>query len=165
MSQVKRILVPHDYGDTSSAAADYAASLARVFGADVWFLHVEELAPFNDYLGSALELDGAASKEVRDKVHGDSAVAPAGTPARYFVRSGPPAAEIARFAGENAVDLIVMGTHGRGGVAHMVLGSVAERVVRTAPCPVLTVRRPVPAVNASESIPAGVIEKVPEASL
>jgi hypothetical protein len=58
-----------------------------------------------------------------------------------------------------------MGTHGRGGVAHMVLGSVAERVVRTAPCPVLTVRRPVPAVNASESIPAGVIEKVPEASL
>jgi nucleotide-binding universal stress UspA family protein len=60
----------------------------------------------------------------------------------FEFRSGAPAAEIAKYAREIDVDLIVMGTHGRGAVAHLVLGSVAEIVVRTAPCPVLTVRNP-----------------------
>ncbi len=60
---------------------------------------------------------------------------------QFFVRAGTPAAEIVRFASEHDTDLIVMGTHGRGLVGHMVMGSVAEKVVRTAPCPVLTVRR------------------------
>jgi nucleotide-binding universal stress UspA family protein len=58
------------------------------------------------------------------------------------VRSGSPAAEIIRYAEDRSIDLIVMGTHGRGIVAHAVMGSVAEKVVRTAPCPVLTVREP-----------------------
>ena len=53
-----------------------------------------------------------------------------------------PYAEILLYAGEHDIDLIVMGTHGRGAVAHLIMGSVAERVVRTAPCPVLTVRHP-----------------------
>jgi len=55
---------------------------------------------------------------------------------------GEPHREIVRFADERGIDLIVMGTHGRGGMAHLLLGSVAEQVVRTAPCPVLTVRHP-----------------------
>jgi nucleotide-binding universal stress UspA family protein len=58
------------------------------------------------------------------------------------VRQGPPFLEIVRYAQEANIDLIVLGTHGRGGLAHMLLGSVAEKVVRKAPCPVLTVRHP-----------------------
>jgi nucleotide-binding universal stress UspA family protein len=60
----------------------------------------------------------------------------------FELRSGFAAAEIVRYAKEQNIDLIVMGTHGRGFVAHAVMGSVAEKVVRTAPCPVLTVRNP-----------------------
>ena len=55
-------------------------------------------------------------------------------------RTGPPFVEIIRYAKEHDVDLLIMGTHGRGGLAHMLLGSVAEKVVRKSPCPVLTVR-------------------------
>jgi nucleotide-binding universal stress UspA family protein len=151
MTQVKCILVPHDYGETSAAAAEYAMGLARVFGADVWFLHVADLPPFNDYLGAELGVDGAATNDVREHIHGGGSSAGA-TGTRYFVRSGLPAPEITRFAHENPVDLIVMGTHGRAGVAHMVLGSVAERVVRTAPCPVLTVRRAVSPIAVSARV-------------
>jgi nucleotide-binding universal stress UspA family protein len=159
MTHVKCILVPHDYGETSAAAADYAIMLARKFGAGVCFLHVGELPPFNDYLGSELELDGVAADDVRNRVQGGGAARADGDrDIRYFARSGSPATEITRFADENAVDLIVMGTHGRSGVAHMVLGSVAEKVVRTAPCPVLTVRRPVPAVEAAEYMSARAVE-------
>jgi len=60
----------------------------------------------------------------------------------FAVRPGAPAAEVVRYAQEAEIDLIVMGTHGRGFVGHVVMGSVAEKVVRTAPCPVLTVRNP-----------------------
>jgi nucleotide-binding universal stress UspA family protein len=155
MNHLKRILVPHDYGETSAAAADYAIMLARVFGAGVWFLHVGEPPAFNDYLGSELELDGVAADEVRERVKGACSGSADGlTHLRYFARSGSPATEITRFADQNAVDLIVMGTHGRSGVAHMLLGSVAETVVRTAPCPVLTVRGPVPVVEAADGMPA-----------
>ncbi|MGC4084340.1 MAG: universal stress protein [Vicinamibacterales bacterium] len=59
-----------------------------------------------------------------------------------YVRTGAPADEIVNFARGNEIDLIVMGTHGRGLVGHLLMGSVAEKVVRTAPCPVLTVRNP-----------------------
>jgi nucleotide-binding universal stress UspA family protein len=74
---------------------------------------------------------------------------------------GTPASAIIEFAGGRGVDLIVMGTHGRGGMSHLLLGSVAERVVRTAPCPVLTVRSaPTPA---GLSTKADVVEEVPAA--
>ena len=64
------------------------------------------------------------------------------TPANKVVRLGSPFTEIVRYAKAENIDLIVMGTHGRGMIAHLLMGSVAERVVRTAPCPVLTVRHP-----------------------
>jgi len=62
--------------------------------------------------------------------------------ARLLTRVGHPFVEVVRYAREESIDLIVMGTHGRGAVGHLLLGSVAERVVRKAPCPVLTVRHP-----------------------
>src|SRR5262249_49264922 len=73
---------------------------------------------------------------------------------QFVVRPGNPATEIVHYAEEHDVDLIVMGTHGRGFVAHVVMGSVAEKVVRTAPCPVLTVRDPHVGATVTEKISA-----------
>lgn len=135
MIALKRILVPHDFSETSGASVTYAVALARSFRAELTFLHVGDRA--------ASEAGAAAAEAARGQLL--ALVAPADRVALHVqveVRSGAPDAEIVRFASENDIDLIVMGTHGRGFVGHMVMGSVAERVVRTAPCPVLTVRNP-----------------------
>jgi nucleotide-binding universal stress UspA family protein len=141
MIALKRILVPHDFSETAAAAVSHAAGFARAFGADLLFLHVGERAAVDDYLESSLGLDGAASDAVRARLL--DTVGPAeltGVSAQFFERTGQPADAIIGFAIEHDVDLIMMGTHGRGFVGHMVMGSVAEMVVRRAPCPVLTVR-------------------------
>ena len=75
---------------------------------------------------------------------------------RVEVREGAPFYEIIQFAKENDIDLIVMGTHGRGFVGHVVMGSVAEKVVRTAPCPVLTIRNPNRGFAVPEEVSASV---------
>ena len=143
MIALKKILVPHDFSDTSVAAVRYAIALAHNFGAKLHLLHVGEKARFEMATEFPLGLDGTLEDAVRERLIKIL------TPREqvefkpiFEFRSGSPAAEIARYAKEADVDLIVMGTHGRGFVAHAVLGSVAERVVRTAPCPVLTVRDP-----------------------
>jgi nucleotide-binding universal stress UspA family protein len=143
MIALKRILVPHDFSETSEAAVRYALALAHNFGAKLYLLHVSDKARFEMATEFPLGLDGTLEDAVRERL------VKILTPREqiefrpvFEFRSGAPAAEIARYAKEADVDLIVMGTHGRGLVAHAVLGSVAEKVVRTAPCPVLTVRNP-----------------------
>jgi nucleotide-binding universal stress UspA family protein len=118
MIAIERILVPHDFTDHGRAAHDRARGLATVFGATCAVLHVIERAGTD------------AADEPPD---------PASAAVQF--RHGVPHEEIVRCAREQAADLIVMGTHGRRGVAHLLLGSVAEKVVRTAPCPVLTIRQ------------------------
>jgi nucleotide-binding universal stress UspA family protein len=118
MIAVERILVPHDFTSFGRAAYDRARGLATVFGATCTVLHVIERA------GTDI---------------GDEPPDPASAAVQF--RHGLPHEEIARCAREQAADLIVMGTHGRRGVAHVLLGSVAEKVVRIAPCPVLTIRQ------------------------
>lgn len=141
MITLKRILVPHDFSETSAAAATYAASLARSFDAQLVFLYVGD--------ESKTELEGVipttpggvVSEAVRSRLL--KTLLPADQETlrpEFYANAGTPASEIVRFAGEHDIDLIVMGTHGRGFVGHVVMGSVAEKVVRTAPCPVLTVR-------------------------
>src|SRR5688572_30476372 len=143
MIALKRILVPHDFSDTSAAAVRYAVALAHNFGAKLYLLHVSDKARFEMATEFPLGLDGTLEDAVRERLlkilspHEQMAFKPV-----FEFRSGAPAAEITRYATEADIDLIVMGTHGRGFVAHAVLGSVAEKVVRTAPCPVLTVRNP-----------------------
>jgi nucleotide-binding universal stress UspA family protein len=143
MIALKRILVPHDFSDTSEAAVRYALALAQNFGAKLHLLHVSDKARFEMATEFPLGLDGTLEDAVRERLlkiltpHEQMAFKPI-----FVFRSGAPAAEITRYAMEADIDLIVMGTHGRGLVAHAVLGSVAEKVVRTAPCPVLTVRNP-----------------------
>ena len=143
MITLKKILVPHDFSDTSYGAVRYAIALAHNFGAQLHLLHVSDRARFEMATEFPLGLDGTLEDAVRERLLKIL------TPREqvefkptFEFRSGSPAAEIVKYAKDADVDLIVMGTHGRGFVAHVVLGSVAEKVVRTAPCPVLTVRNP-----------------------
>jgi nucleotide-binding universal stress UspA family protein len=140
----KSILVPTDFSDTSTEALKHATLLAETFQATLHLLHVVEkphLAVGGAELMtfSARELVGrvvrAAEKQMAELV----APQPTLTSA---VEVGTPFATIVRYAREKHIELIVMGTHGRGGVGHLLLGSVTERVVRSAPCPVMTVRHP-----------------------
>lgn len=133
-----RILVPTDFSLTADAALDYARALAAKFGASLHLLHVLEdpvtsdpLTPTSAPEASTFQstlLDDARLRLAHRALPGPLAQMRATTDA------------IAEYAATHGIDLIVMGTHGRAGVAHLLIGSVAERVVRTAPCPVLTVR-------------------------
>jgi nucleotide-binding universal stress UspA family protein len=88
------------------------------------------------------ELRERFERQAREGLERIAAAAELGTRARLTTRPGHPVVEILRYAKAEAIDLIVMGTHGRGKLAHLLMGSVAERVVRLAPCPVLTVHHP-----------------------
>lgn len=135
MIALKRILVPHDFSETSARSLSYATALARSFAAELVFLHVDSRTDAE----AGAEASAAAGKHLLTML---TPADRAAVRAEVHVRAGAPDAEIVRFAAEHDIDLIVMGTHGRGFVGHMVMGSVAEKVVRTAPCPVLTVRNP-----------------------
>jgi nucleotide-binding universal stress UspA family protein len=141
MIALRKVLVPHDFSETSEAAVRYAIALAHNFGAQLYLLHVSDKAKFEMATEFPLGLDGTLEDAVRERLlkiltpREQMEFKPT-----FEFRSGSPAAEIVKYAKEADVDLVVMGTHGRGFVAHAVLGSVAEKVVRTAPCPVLTVR-------------------------
>jgi nucleotide-binding universal stress UspA family protein len=147
MPQITRILVPTDFSATADAALDYAFGLAAKFGASVQLLHVVD-DPFvfegmsaEAYISEAPRLRAAMLDDARERLR--HRVARGGAVAvETEVLFGHGARTIAEYAAERGVDLIVMGTHGRTGFAHLMVGSVAERVVRTAPCPVLTVRHP-----------------------
>ena len=144
MSDIKRILVPTDFSEPADAALAYALDLARMFGAAVSLVHV-----FDDPIDQTLfteqyipvppdlrdELLRTARKRLEDRV-----LRAAGSDISFAILVGPTAQGIVNGARDQEADLIVMGTHGRRGAAHLLLGSVAEQVIRTAPCPVLTVR-------------------------
>jgi universal stress protein A len=143
-STPRHILVPYDFSETAQHALSFAIGLAEKLGARITVMHAYDLAPpetpglwFDAELLARLEagartaLDAAIKRTVRPGVTVDS-----------FLRQGPARSEINIAAKELNVDLIVMGTHGRRGVAHALLGSVAEKIVRTAPCPVVTVQAP-----------------------
>ena len=146
MISLKRILAPTDFSDYSKRGTDYACALAEQFGAEVHLMYVLQdmiamvpepgmaFPPPGDYME---ELKESAEKALEELPGADAS---ADLSVIRTTRHGPPFLEIIRYAKENDIDLIVMGTHGRSGLAHALLGSVAEKVVRKAPCPVLTVR-------------------------
>ena len=148
MIGVKKVLVATDFGETSDVALAYGRELARTFGATLCVLHVAEnllTRVAADAYPMVLpemqrDVEDAAWKQLEALLTSDDRKTLGAVP---VVRtSAATAAAIVDYAKESGVDLIVMGTHGRGAVAHFFMGSVAERVVRTAPCPVLTVRHP-----------------------
>jgi nucleotide-binding universal stress UspA family protein len=141
---ISRILVPTDFSEDATAAFQYALELARTFRAHVHLLHVIEDPVAAGMWSSEVyttEIAGLQIKLVRDAEERlKREIPPDAGRVSTEVRSGGATQQILDAARERDADLIVMGTHGRTGVAHVVMGSVAERVLRRAPCPVLTLR-------------------------
>jgi nucleotide-binding universal stress UspA family protein len=143
---IKTILVPTDFSEPSVDALRYAKDLATAFKSSIHLLHV-----FQDPLTQPWGLESYGPlpmdllKEVRARAQQglEQSLTEAERKtynATLVTVEGAPFSQIVEYAKTHAIDLIVMGTHGRGALAHAILGSVAERVVRFAPCPVLTVR-------------------------
>ena len=136
---ITRILVPVDFYDDSLNALAYARDLATQFGAELLLLHVIEPIHFiteSDVYTQQRHLSTAQLDCIAAELRAQ------GQRFRTMVRGGIPSKVIGDTAERTRASLIVMGTHGRTGLAHAVIGSIAEKVVRTASCPVLTVRRP-----------------------
>jgi nucleotide-binding universal stress UspA family protein len=144
----RKILVPTDFSETAEIALGYAVELARQFGAELHLLHVGEdpmlLAGWAPLAaGSVVDVNEEAAalrEELRTLVKPED-----GRTSKtevHVVVGQPTGAAVARYALDGAFDLIVMGTHGRGPISRALLGSVAETVVRSASCPVLTIRHP-----------------------
>jgi nucleotide-binding universal stress UspA family protein len=148
MFALKNVLVATDFGEPAASALAYGRDLARQYDATLHVLHVADnvvaryagdVAPL--FTGdmqreieqaSQTQLDALLTDEDRAQLRARSRVESSLSPAETIVG----------YARANAIDLIVVGTHGRGAVKHLLLGSVAERVVRLAPCPVLTIHSP-----------------------
>lgn len=145
MKDIERILFPTDFSDNSYAALDYAIKLAEVHRAEIHVLHVLSQPPgYDSFLLSSFQIDEIERKASSPKQHallnliqtriGEQ------VPVKVMLRRGMPFVEIINTARKCKADLIVMATHGRSGLRQMLIGSVAEKVVRHAPCPVLTVK-------------------------
>lgn len=146
--QPKTILFPTDFSHAGDAALEYAASLARDTGGKLIILHVEE--PLPAYIGEGYYgVPNPPNPEVRRML--DAIKPPEGVRHEHRLVMGNPADEVVRIAKEENVDLIVMGTHGRTGFSRLLMGSVTEHVVRSAHCPVLTIKQPKHAAAAEKS--------------
>jgi nucleotide-binding universal stress UspA family protein len=148
MQTIKTILHPTDFSESSKYAMTYAVSFAQEFQAKLILLHViEEIssALYFDMLQAPplTQLMVNIEKQARQAL---DEILPADLrgklQAEYILRKGVPFVEILQCAGQTKTDLIVLGTHGRTGLKHALFGSVAEKVVRKALCPVLSVRHP-----------------------
>ena len=142
MITLNQVMVATDFSDHSAPAVRYAVELAEPFGAEVVGCHI--LEPMNAILQSITRSDEAASMDVRAskaRETMETLLAEAGAGRfRVLIEKGNSQAEIVRVAKNEDVDLIVLSTHGHGGMTHLLLGSTAEHIVRHATCPVLVVR-------------------------
>lgn len=142
MVTLDKILVPTDFSEHSAKAVHYGAELAAKYGAELHIFHAVDTTPISYVEGpnvppeAAAEMEAAAIRQL-DELKIDSAD---DLQVIRKVVQGHPFVEIVRYAKDSTADLIVIGTHGRGAIAHMLLGSVAEKVIRKAPCSVLVVR-------------------------
>jgi len=149
MIALKKILVATDFSQPSEAALAYGRELARTFGASLTVLHVVDNLLTHAYgadgmvladHGLQLEIEKNAQRQVHALLFDEDRQALGAV--GLVLTSNSPSAAIVFYARDAAIDLIVIGTNGRGAIAQLLMGSVAERVVRLAPCPVLTVRNP-----------------------
>lgn len=147
MKPFEKILVPIDFGLHSAEAMRRAVDVARHYGASLTLVYVYEPLDYALPEGYALytpDQVGQLLEDFRDRLRAAAREVQSmgGSGVAHEVLTGPAASEIVEYARSHAMDLIVMGTHGRRGLSHLLMGSVAERVLRTAPCPVLTVKVP-----------------------
>ncbi len=145
---IKRILVPIDFSDYSKSALNYATDFAKLFKAELILVFVVEpvIYPPDFSMGQIavpsidIEMDKRAKEELDNLAKKQI---PKELKTKIIVKMGKPFIEIIDTATEIEADLIIIATHGHSGVEHMLFGSTAEKVVRKAPCPVLTLRDPV----------------------
>tara|TARA_B100001079_G_scaffold95701_1_gene82065 strand:- start:470 stop:928 length:459 start_codon:yes stop_codon:yes gene_type:complete len=144
MIDIKNILCPVDHSDCSKEALKYAVSFAIKDNSKLYLLHVIDICAFDESINAMTpqipddetlaqlktKLLDCIPEEMRDDMNVEA-----------LVVQGIPFVEIISTAKRNDVDMIVLGSHGRTGISHMMMGSVSEKVVRKAPCPVLTVRK------------------------
>ena len=144
MIVIKNILVATDFSKASEEALEYGRNLGRTFGATLHVLHVVHDVT-SEYIADAgyvpidiqKQIEAAARSQLQTTVTDDDRRTMG---AKAVVRTAPSiAGAINAYAAQEKIDLIVVGTHGRGAAARLLLGSVADKVVRSAPCPVLTV--------------------------
>lgn len=149
MIKLQNVLVATDFSEPSETALTYGRDFARAFGARLHVLHVVDSLSARTTAGESYAMDLAglqrqveerARERLETLVREDDRRELGAVP--VLRTSSSPALAIVEYAKEAGIDLIVVGTHGRSGVSHLLMGSVAERVVRTAPCPVLAVRHP-----------------------
>jgi nucleotide-binding universal stress UspA family protein len=155
MLPIRTILHPTDFSERSASAFCFAASLARDHGARIVVLHVYPPPAGHSETVARRQPDGFTQSLWQQLKRWQVE----GVPVEHFLAEGEPAAEILRLAREKDCDLIIMGTHGRTGLRRLLLGSVAEEVMRLAPCPVLTVNTPFP--HAAEAVSPPPRETVP----
>ena len=145
---VNKILVPIDYSLGSNTAMTYAESLAREYDAELHLVHVYEqpFAYVDGGFSSAVIPEVTPADLEREETRFE-AVTPQGVRFQRQFIVGLPADELVQYAKEHEIDLVVMGTHGRTGLSRLLMGSVAEAVLRRAPCPVLTIKQPAEAMQ------------------
>ncbi len=142
MLQLKKVLVPTDFSAASELALRYGKEMAKTFQAKLYVLHVADdpilfaVTTSDEYRAKAISASNEKlEKLVRSSVGDVKQV-------ELLSKCGSTASEIVDFAKDEQMDLVVMGSHGHGAMASMLLGNVAEHVVRHSPCPVMTVRSP-----------------------
>ena len=148
MIRIQNILVATDFSEASAAALKYGRELARTFEATLHVLHVAD-SVYTQFVGETYttllpdaqrEVEEAARQQLEGVLEEEDRTLLRVKPVVNVALSKP--AAIVEYAARHEIDIIVIGTHGRGAISHLLMGSVAERVVRTAPCPVLTVHHP-----------------------
>ena len=148
MNEITKILVPIDFSNFSKNALRYAVNFAKKFNSKIYLVYVVEpvIYPSDFSMGQVTfpvsdielndrakeELNNLAKVEIRESVEVET-----------IIRTGKPFVEINETASELDIDLIIIATHGHTGMEHLLFGSTAEKVVRKAPCPVLTLREPI----------------------
>lgn len=152
---IKNILVPIDFSDYSKNALKYAVEFAKKFSAKLFLIYVVEpiIYPADFSMGQVaipstdIDIQNRAEEELKklsDEIQTDAQV-------EIIIKTGKPFVEINETAREKDIDLIIIATHGHTGVEHLLFGSTAEKVVRKAPCPVLTLREPIKGFSFSKS--------------
>lgn len=144
MREFKRILVPTDYSELSLAAMDYALSFSKMFGAQLFLLHTLDTIPVLALHAVDLTTETViyeTEKNAKSDLH-EFVLSKVGEIHNLVevVRKGVAEHEIVQYAKEENIDLIIMATHGRSGLAHVLMGSVAEKVIQHSPVPVLAVK-------------------------
>lgn len=154
---IKKVLVPVDFSDYSKSSLRYAVSFAKHFNAEIYLIYVVEpvIYPPDFSMGQIaipsidVELDKRAFEELNNLAKREISQ---DVKSHVIIKSGKPFVEIIETAAAEDIDLIIIATHGHSGIEHVLFGSTAEKVVRKAPCPVLTLREPIKGFNYKKEI-------------